>query len=82
MRLNGKVARHGEGVLEVAAEQVYADCPKYIQRRVPGPRISDGVRPGVVVAPSVWWKKYAPDGRNANNVTSQSTTDLGGGATI
>ena len=39
-------------------------------------------RPGVVVAPSVWWKKYSPDGRNANDVTSQRTTDLGGGATF
>jgi hypothetical protein len=28
-------------------------------------------RPGVVVAPSVWWKKYSlPTGRNANEVTS------------
>jgi anaerobic selenocysteine-containing dehydrogenase len=39
-------------------------------------------RPGVVVAPSVWWKKYSPDRRNANNLTSQRTTDIGGGATF
>ena len=45
-------------------------------------RVNGKPRPGVVVAPSVWWKKYSPDGRNANNVTSQSTTDLGGGATF
>jgi anaerobic selenocysteine-containing dehydrogenase len=45
-------------------------------------RINGKPRPGVVVAPSVWWKKYSPDGRNANNVTSQRTTDLGGGATF
>ena len=38
--------------------------------------------PGVVVAPSVWWKKYSPDGGNANNLTSQRTADLGGGATF
>jgi anaerobic selenocysteine-containing dehydrogenase len=44
-------------------------------------RLNGKPRPGVVVAPSVWWKKYSPDGRNANNVTSQRTTDLGGGAT-
>jgi len=45
-------------------------------------RVNGKARPGVVVAPSVWWKKYAPDGANANNVTSQRTTDLGGGATF
>ena len=45
-------------------------------------RINGKPRPGVVVAPSVWWKKYARDGGNANNVTSQRTTDLGGGATF
>jgi anaerobic selenocysteine-containing dehydrogenase len=39
-------------------------------------------RSGVVVAPSVWWKKFSPDGRNANQVTSQRTADLGGGATF
>jgi anaerobic selenocysteine-containing dehydrogenase len=44
-------------------------------------RVNGKPRPGVVVAPSVWWKKYAPDGANANNVTSQRTSDLGGGAT-
>ena len=45
-------------------------------------RVNGKPRPGVVVAPSVWWKKYAPDGGNANNLTSQRTADLGGGATF
>jgi len=45
-------------------------------------RVNGKPRPGVVVAPSVWWKKYSPDGRNANNVTSQRTSDIGGGATF
>jgi len=45
-------------------------------------RVNDKPRPGVVVAPSVWWKKYARDGGNANNVTAQRVTDLGGGATF
>jgi anaerobic selenocysteine-containing dehydrogenase len=45
-------------------------------------RVNGKPRRGVVVAPSVWWKKHAPDGRNANNLTSQRTTDLGGGATF
>ena len=39
-------------------------------------------RRGVVVAPSVWWRKFSPDGRNANSVTSQRIADLGGGATF
>jgi anaerobic selenocysteine-containing dehydrogenase len=45
-------------------------------------RVNGKPRPGVVVAPSVWWKKHAPDGRNANNVTSQRIADLGGGSTF
>jgi anaerobic selenocysteine-containing dehydrogenase len=45
-------------------------------------RVNGKPRAGVVVAPSVWWKKYARDGGNANNVTSQRTADLGGGATF
>lgn len=45
-------------------------------------RVNGKPRPGVVVAPSVWWKKYSPDGGNANNLTSQRTTDLGQGATF
>ena len=45
-------------------------------------RVSDRARPGVVVAPSVWWRKLAPGGENANAVTSQALTDLGGGPTF
>ncbi|HEX6265310.1 MAG TPA: molybdopterin oxidoreductase family protein [Burkholderiales bacterium] len=45
-------------------------------------RVNGKPRRGVVVAPSVWWKKHARDGGNANNVTSQRTTDIGGGATF
>jgi anaerobic selenocysteine-containing dehydrogenase len=44
-------------------------------------RVSDRVRAGVVAALSVWWKKLSPDGRNANEVTSQALADMGGGAT-
>jgi len=45
-------------------------------------RVGDRTRPGVVVAPSVWWKKLSPDGNNANAVTGQALTDLGRGATF
>jgi len=40
-------------------------------------RVTDRARRGVVVALSVWWKKLAHDGRNANELTSQQLTDLG-----
>jgi anaerobic selenocysteine-containing dehydrogenase len=45
-------------------------------------RVNDKPRRGVVVAPSVWWRKFTPDGRNANDLTSQRTADLGGAATF
>jgi anaerobic selenocysteine-containing dehydrogenase len=45
-------------------------------------RVADKARPGVVVALSIWWKKLTSDGCNANDVTSQMLTDLGGGATF
>ncbi len=45
-------------------------------------RVTDRARSGVVVAPSIWWKKLSPDGANANNVTSQALTDLGRAATF
>jgi anaerobic selenocysteine-containing dehydrogenase len=41
-------------------------------------RVSDRARRGVVVALSVWWKKLARDGKNANELTrSDSLTDVG-----
>ncbi|MBO7801058.1 molybdopterin-containing oxidoreductase family protein [Burkholderia pseudomallei] len=45
-------------------------------------RVTDRAREGLVVGLSIWWKKLAPDGRNANQVTSQALTDLGRGATF
>jgi anaerobic selenocysteine-containing dehydrogenase len=44
--------------------------------------VSDGARPGVVVGLSIWWAKLCPGGHNANAVTGQALTDLGGGATF
>jgi anaerobic selenocysteine-containing dehydrogenase len=40
-------------------------------------RVTDKARPGLVVGLSVWWKKLAQDGKNANEVTSQRLTDMG-----
>jgi anaerobic selenocysteine-containing dehydrogenase len=40
-------------------------------------RVTDKARAGLVVGLSVWWKKLAGDGKNANEVTSQNLTDMG-----
>jgi len=41
-------------------------------------RVTDRARPRVVVALSVWWKKLARDGKNADELTnSDALTDLG-----
>ena len=45
-------------------------------------RVGERARTGVVVAPSIWWKKLSPDGANANVVTGQGLTDLGRAATF
>jgi anaerobic selenocysteine-containing dehydrogenase len=66
------------GVRDGDMVRVFNDRGEYTLRA----RLNGKSRSGVVVAPSVWWKKYSPDGRNANNVTSQRTADLGGGATF
>jgi len=66
------------GIADGDLVRVFNDRGSYRLRA----RVNGKPRQGVVVAPSVWWKKYAPDGRNANNLTSQRTADLGGGATF
>ena len=66
------------GIRDGDPVRVFNDRGAYTLRA----RVNAKPRPGVVVAPSVWWKKYSPDGRNANDVTSQRTADLGGGATF
>jgi anaerobic selenocysteine-containing dehydrogenase len=65
------------GIADGDLVRVFNDRGSYTLRA----RVNGKARTGVVVAPSVWWKKHSPDGRNANNLTSQRTTDLGGGAT-
>jgi anaerobic selenocysteine-containing dehydrogenase len=44
--------------------------------------VTDRARPGVVVGLSIWWKKFARDGKNANELTSQQLTDIGRGPTF
>src|SRR3990167_5628271 len=45
-------------------------------------RVTDKVRAGLVAGLSIWWKKFALDGKNANEVTSQRLTDMGRGPTF
>ncbi|MFZ6844104.1 molybdopterin-containing oxidoreductase family protein [Undibacterium sp. RuTC16W] len=45
-------------------------------------RVTDKARRGLVVGLSIWWKKFASDQKNANEVTSQRLTDMGGGPTF
>jgi anaerobic selenocysteine-containing dehydrogenase len=44
--------------------------------------VSTRAREGVVVSPSVWWNKLSPGKTNINQLTSQTLTDMGGGATF
>jgi len=65
------------GISEGDAVRIYNDRGSFAAKA----RVSDRARPGVVAALSVWWKKLSPDGRNANEVTSQAIADMGGAAT-
>ena len=58
--------------------RVYNDRGSFVARA----RITDKARPGLVVGLSIWWKKLASDHKNANEVTSQRLTDMGGGPTF
>ena len=44
--------------------------------------VTTRARRGVVVSPSVWWNKLSPGNVNINQLTSQTLTDMGGGATF
>jgi len=66
------------GIRDGDTVRVFNDRGAYLLRA----RVNDKPRRGVVVAPSLWWRKHSPDGRNANSLTSQRVADLGGGATF
>ena len=42
-------------------------------------RVAPEIRAGVAWAPSLWWGRYAIDGRTVNDTTSQRETDMGRG---
>jgi len=66
------------GIADGDAVRVFNDRGSFTLKA----RVNDKPRRGVVVAPSVWWKKFSRDRRNANDLTSQRTADLGGAATF
>jgi anaerobic selenocysteine-containing dehydrogenase len=53
--------------------RIFNDRGSFVARA----RVTDKARPGLVVGLSIWWKKLATDGKNANEVTSQRLTDMG-----
>jgi anaerobic selenocysteine-containing dehydrogenase len=68
----------GRGIADGDTVRVYNDRGEFSAKAA----VTTRARPGCVVAPSVWWRKLAPDGRNANDVTSQAIADMGGAATF
>lgn len=44
--------------------------------------VTTRARAGVVVSPSIWWNKLSPGQTNINQLTSQTLTDMGNGATF
>jgi anaerobic selenocysteine-containing dehydrogenase len=66
------------GIVDAGEVRVFNDRGELRLRA----RVTDRARPGVVVALSIWWKKLAADGKNANELTQQALTDLGRGPTF
>ncbi|WP_208279581.1 molybdopterin-containing oxidoreductase family protein [Massilia oculi] len=61
------------GIAHGDMARIFNDRGSFIARA----RVTDKARAGLVVGLSVWWKKLASDGKNANEVTSQRLTDMG-----
>jgi anaerobic selenocysteine-containing dehydrogenase len=45
-------------------------------------KVTDATRPGVVVIEGIWWHRFHPGGRGVNVLTSDRTTDIGGGPAL
>ncbi len=61
------------GIVHGAMVRAFNDRGSMLARA----RVTDRARQGLVVGLSIWWKKLATDGKNANELTSQRLTDLG-----
>jgi anaerobic selenocysteine-containing dehydrogenase len=66
------------GIRDGLPVQVFNERGDFVAKAV----VTDRVMRGVVSAPSIWWNKLSPGGRNVNSTTSEELTDLGGGATF
>jgi anaerobic selenocysteine-containing dehydrogenase len=66
------------GIADGEMVRIFNDRGSFVARA----RVTPKARAGLVVGLSVWWKKLATDGRNANEVTSQRLTDMGRGPTF
>ena len=61
------------GIGDGDAVRIFNDRGSFVAKA----RVTDKARRGLVVGLSIWWKKFAADGKNANEVTSQRLTDMG-----
>jgi anaerobic selenocysteine-containing dehydrogenase len=61
------------GIETGAMARIFNDRGSFLAKA----RVTPKAREGLVVGLSVWWKKLATDGKNANEVTSQRLTDMG-----
>jgi anaerobic selenocysteine-containing dehydrogenase len=66
------------GIEDGAMVRIFNDRGAFVAKA----RVTSKARPGLVVGLSIWWKKYASDGKNANEVTSQRLTDMGNAPTF
>jgi anaerobic selenocysteine-containing dehydrogenase len=61
------------GIMDGDMVRIFNDRGSFVAKA----RVTSKAREGLVVGLSVWWKKLATDGKNANEVTSQRLTDMG-----
>ena len=66
------------GILDGEMVRIFNDRGSFVAKA----RVTPKARAGLVVGLSVWWKKLASDGKNANEVTGQRLTDMGRGPTF
>ncbi len=61
------------GIADGDMVRIYNDRGSFVCKA----RMTTKARAGLVVGLSIWWKKFAGDGKNVNEVTSQALTDMG-----
>jgi anaerobic selenocysteine-containing dehydrogenase len=66
------------GIVDGSMVRIFNERGSFVAKA----RVTDKARPGLVVGLSIWWKKFAADGKNANEVTSQRLTDMGNAPTF